>query len=168
MRKTFALFVALAAALPLVAQQAQIQPQPPKAQATSQKPAEMAPYVEKIDVRVISIDVIVTDKKGNRVTGLTKDDFLIYENGIPKSISNFYEVLGEKKPAVLAASTVPAPKPMAIADIPDNQRRRLILYIDNLSLAPFNRNRVFKDMKKFVETDARQHPGAADARLDHG
>ncbi len=155
MRKTFALFVALAAALPLVAQQAQIQPQPPKAQATSQKPAEMAPYVEKIDVRVISIDVIVTDKKGNRVTGLTKDDFLIYENGIPKSISNFYEVLGEKKPAVLAASTVPAPKPMAIADIPDNQRRRLILYIDNLSLAPFNRNRVFKDMKKFVETAMR-------------
>jgi VWFA-related protein len=157
MRKTLAFLLALAAALPLAAQQAQPQPPTPKAPAPSQqKPAELvAPYIEKIDVRVISVDVIVTDKKGNRVTGLTKDDFLIYENGIPKAISNFYEVVGEKKPVVPATSTAPAPKPTAIADIPDNQRRRLILYIDNLSLAPFNRNRVFKDMKKFIETAMR-------------
>ena len=53
--------------------------------------------VEKIDVRVINVDVVVTDKKGNRVPGLTKDDFLIYENGVPKPISNFYEIGGAAK-----------------------------------------------------------------------
>jgi VWFA-related protein len=31
-------------------------------------------------------------------------------------------------------------------------RRRIIFYIDNLSLAPFNRNRVFTQMKDFVKT----------------
>ena len=147
MRKTLAFPAALAIALPLFGQQPQPKPQP----------VDIPPLVEKIDVRVINVDVVVTDRKGNRVTGLTKDDFLIYENGVPKPISNFYEVESEKKPAAgtgTAAAT--APKSAAqIADIPDNQRRRLIFYIDNLSLAPFNRNRVFKDMKKFLETSMR-------------
>ena len=155
MRKTLAFLAILATAIPLAAQQPAVQQKPavqPKPTAPP-KPAEGAPYVEKIDVRVISVDVIVTDKKGNRVTGLTRDDFLIYENGFPKPISNFYEVEAEKKPA---AGTPAAPKPaVQIAEIPDNQRRRLIFYIDNLSLAPFNRNRVFKDMKKFLDTAMR-------------
>ena len=100
-------------------------------------------------MRVINVDVVVTDRKGNRVTGLTKDDFEIYQNGIPKPISNFYEVITEKKPAPApAVAGAPPPRPAPVADIPENQRRRIIFYIDNLSLAPFNRNRVFKEMKK--------------------
>src|SRR5438874_9570853 len=62
----------LAAALPSFAQ-------------TQQKPADQPPLVERLEVRVINIDVVVTDKKGNRIHGLTKDDFDIYENGVPKN-----------------------------------------------------------------------------------
>src|SRR5579864_4096610 len=51
---------------------------------------------ETIDVRVINVDVVVTDKKGNAVTGLKPEDFELYENGVPKKISNFYEVEGNK------------------------------------------------------------------------
>src|SRR5258708_11563581 len=107
MRKPLATFFAAFFAFAAAAQQ---QPQPqPKQQpkATDQAPA---PYVEKLDVRVINVDVIVTDRKGNRVTGLTKDDFEIYQNGIPKPISNFYEVITEKKPAPApAVAGAPAP-----------------------------------------------------------
>lgn len=146
MRKLSAITVLFLASLPLGAQQPP-QPQPP--------PDTVAPYIEKLDIRVINVDVVVTDKKGNRVRGLTRDDFEIYENGIPKPISNFYEVESETKP-VPQPGVVPEKKTAAqIAEIPDNQRRRIIFYIDNLSLAPFNRNRVFKDMKKFLETAMR-------------
>jgi VWFA-related protein len=144
MRKQLAIAVAFLSTLPLGAQQ------------QSQPKTDVPPFVEKIDIRVINLDVVVTDKKGNRIQGLTKDDFELYENGIPKPISNFYEVESEKKPAPAPGAAAPAPKTAAqIAEIPDNQRRRIIFYIDNLSLAPFNRNRVFKDMKKFLETAMR-------------
>ena len=120
--------------------------EPPK----QQPAAEVPKLVESVDVRVINIDVVVTDRKGNRVTGLSKDDFELYENGVQKPISNFYEVAAE--PKAVTASTTPAPAAPTTAkeEIPDNQKRRIIFYIDNLSLAPFNRNRVFTQMKKFA------------------
>ena len=108
---------------------------------------------ESIDVRVIGVDVVVTDRKGTPVTGLSKDDFQIFENGIEKPISNFYEVEGKTASQVVTvptpgAAAVPAP---AKEEINEQLRRRIIIYVDNLSLAPFNRNRVFKQMKEFIK-----------------
>jgi VWFA-related protein len=139
---------ALLSATTLVAQQPQPQPQQ----------AEIPKLTESIEVRVINLDVVVTDKKGNPVTGLTKDDFAVYENGIPKTITNFYEVEGSK---ALNVATIPAPGAQAQTaaarreEIPENMRRRIIFYVDNLSLAPFNRNRVFKEMKDFARNAMR-------------
>ena len=127
---------------------------PLAAQQKSQQPqTEMPKLTENIDVRVIGVDVVVTDKKGNTVNGLTKDDFQIFENGIEKPISNFYEIEGK---TATQAVTVPVPgapaaPPPAKEEINEQLRRRIILYIDNLSLAPFNRNRVFKQMKEFIK-----------------
>lgn len=120
-----------------------------------QQSGELPKLVENIDVRVINVDVVVTDRKGNPITGLTKDDFEIFENGQPKLISNFYEVTGQK-----AVNTVIEPEPGKPAaesvkeqkeEIPEQLRRRVIFYVDNLSLAPFNRNRVFTQMKDFAK-----------------
>src|SRR5207249_8101667 len=110
-----------------------------------QKPAAEPPkLVENIDVRVINLDVVVTDKRGNRIHGLKKEDFEIFENGVPKTISNFYEVESTPKSAATAPTPAAAPaQPMSLAaieQIPDNQKRRIIFYVDNLSLMPFNRN----------------------------
>ncbi|MEA2328791.1 MAG: hypothetical protein QOE68_3750, partial [Thermoanaerobaculia bacterium] len=43
--------------------------------------APQQPLTESIEVRVANIDVVVRDKAGNPVTGLTKDDFEIFEDG---------------------------------------------------------------------------------------
>jgi VWFA-related protein len=109
--------------------------------------------VETVDVRVINVDVVVTDKKGNVIKGLTRDDFEILENNRLVPITNFFEVEGTKvtSPDIPAE---PAPTPGVTQkrpEIPDNLKRRIIFYIDNLSLAPFNRNRVFTQMKDFVK-----------------
>ena len=143
----------VAATLLCVATLAAQQPQP-------QQSTEIPKLTETIDIRVINVDVVVTDKKGNPVTGLTKDDFQLYENGVPKTISNFFEVEG---PKALHVAVTPAPGAQAQAqpapttreEIPENLRRRVIFYIDNLSLAPFNRNRVFKEMKEFAKNTLR-------------
>lgn len=117
--------------------------------AAAQEQTEIPKLIETIDVRVINVDVVVTDRKGNPVRGLKKDDFTILENGRPKEITNFYEVRSaEMVPATPPPVAAPAP---AREERPVHLRRRVIFFIDNLSLAPFNRNRVFKSMKEFAE-----------------
>src|SRR3954447_10265396 len=114
--------------------------------------------VETMDVRVINIDVVVTDRKGNVIHGLKKGDFEIVENGIPKPVSNFYEVIGDKAlstdetPAPANATTTTTPVQTQVQVDPDAMRRRIIFFIDNLSLAPFNRNRVLSQMKSYVKS----------------
>jgi VWFA-related protein len=120
-------------------------------------PAPQPILAERMEIRVINVDVTVTDRKGNAVKGLTKDDFEILENGTSKPISNFYEVNSPVKSATVPG-TEATPQPAVRAEeIPETQKRRIIFYIDNLSLNPFNRNRVFKDMKKFI--DEAMRPG---------
>jgi len=131
-----------------------------------QQPAPVPPgtdltkLTESIDVRVINVDVVVTDKKGTVIHGLKKDDFEIYENGVPKVVSNFYEVQGSKPVNTFAevaqaaqtatgAPAVPA-APVRAPEISENMRRRVIFFIDNLSLNPFSRNKVFAQMKDFI------------------
>src|SRR6266567_6357296 len=39
--------------------------------------------------RLMSLDVIVTDKEGKAVRNLARDDFTIFEDGKPQSIASF-------------------------------------------------------------------------------
>ena len=55
-------------------------------------PAADGIFVESIDVNVVNVEVYVTDKKGDRVTGLGRDDFELFEDDKPVKISNFYAV----------------------------------------------------------------------------
>ena len=50
---------------------------------------QKTPYGETLEVRVIDVDVIVTDRSGKPVTGLTRGDFELFENGKRKEITNF-------------------------------------------------------------------------------
>lgn len=153
MIKTFLAAVASALAMVSTAGAQQPSQAPP--------PAIQPTLTEHMEIHVINVDVTVTDRKGNAVKGLTKDNFEILENGVPKPISNFFEVTSPIKSAPAIAVTgelAPAPQPVIRPeDIPDNQKRRIIFYIDNLTLNPFNRNRVFKEMKKFI--DEAMRPG---------
>lgn len=141
MKRTLAILAAAALALPAVAQKKNQEPEPPR-------------LVENIDVRIINVDVIVTDKKGNFVPNLKADDFTILENGVPKVLTNFYEVQGSVAKNVVGEAPAPPPAaaPAAAKAVPESMKRRIIFYVDNLSLAPFNRNRVFQEMKNFVNT----------------
>ncbi|HTG35158.1 MAG TPA: VWA domain-containing protein [Thermoanaerobaculia bacterium] len=140
------------------------------ANAQAKKPAaakaeDPGAFVDTVNVGVVNIDAYVTDKKGNPVTGLTKDDFQLFENGSKVEISNFYAVNSGKavaQPSDLAeavptAAPVPGAAPAPPADLdpvrtPEEQRLRLIVYIDNYNLRPFNRNRVMRELRAFIGT----------------
>ena len=133
-------------------------------------PAPVAPLVRNVDVTVTNIDVVVTDKKGNRVRGLTKDDFEVYEDGMLQPLTNFYAVDGGKVvyfgdeavagPAAPAPAPEPTPEPVpaepAIAPLPV-PRTKIVIFIDNLSLQPFNRNRILKNLDEWVRANVRDN-----------
>lgn len=97
--------------------------------------------VETIEVHVVNVDVVVTDRDGNRVRGLTRDDFELYEDKRPQTITNFYE-----------ARDAAAPAPPE-----QRQHRRFAFFVDNDSLHPTVRKEVIASLHKFV--DANFRPG---------
>lgn len=50
---------------------------------------------ETIDVPITNVDVVITDAKGNHVSGLKKDDLVLFENGVAREITNFSELRKE-------------------------------------------------------------------------
>src|SRR6185295_4644673 len=119
---------------------------------------------ETVNVNVVNVDVYVTDSKGNRVKGLTRDDFQLFEDGRPMAITNFFS-MDEGKPVTTGAplkvvpnQETPAPAPEVSANLPnpEDQRLVLIVYVDNVNLRPFNRNRVLKELRVFLNTKLRR------------
>jgi len=110
--------------------------------------AQEAP--ESIEVRVVNVDVIVRDRAGKPVTGLTKADFEIFENGQKREITNLYEVRAPTPAATATTATEPAPA--APAATPAEVRpRNIVMLVDNYSLEPFRRDQVLQSLDKFVE-----------------
>ncbi len=127
-------------------------------------PEDLEVFVDVVDVQVVNVDVYVTDKQGNRVTGLDKGDFVLYEDRRPVAITNFYAVEGGR-PAVDAErdgaagrdGAEPAPPPLPYVrdaeEVPSDQRLFLVVYVDNFNIHPANRNRVLQDIGYFLSTE---------------
>jgi VWFA-related protein len=76
-----ALLVVLTLAL---AAQQPAQPPPPRP-GTADQPA----MTFKVEINYVEIDAVVTDAQGNFVRNLTKDDFQVFEQGKPQSVTAF-------------------------------------------------------------------------------
>ena len=106
-------------------------------------PLSAQPFTEKIDVSLVNVDVTVTSH-GSAVRGLTRDDFEVFEDGVPRPITNFYEIgTPASPPAGPAASTPPTPDD-------ERFRRHILLLIDNTHLTKFTRNRALDGLEKFI------------------
>jgi len=72
------------------AQQDQTQ-QPPVSVPSAPNEQQKTPdqYTMTVEVPLVTLDVVVADDNGNPVTGLSKGNFRVSEDGVPQSISNF-------------------------------------------------------------------------------
>ncbi len=107
------------------------------------------PVVESVDVSVTSVEVIVTDSKGNRVPGLTAADFEVRQDGVAQKITNFYAVTGGKL-LLDDGSVVDLADKQEAVEVPREVKARYVFYIDNLNIQAMNRNRMFKRLREFV------------------
>lgn len=132
----------------------------------AEQPPEV--FIDTVDVNVVNVEVYVTDRDGNPVTGLTADDFEVYENGRRMALTNFYAIEDQRvvaeggqveaptpAPGVVEAEA-PAAPPRAEAEprpIPEDQRLSLVVYVDNLNIRPHNRRRVLQDVRSFLRQE---------------
>ena len=64
--------------------------------------ASTGDFFEVVNVQIANIDVWVTDKDGDPVSGLDKSDFVVTRDGKTVEIANFYAVSGGRPTATLA------------------------------------------------------------------
>lgn len=115
---------------------------------SAQKAAELPPLVEEIQIEVVNVDVVVTDKKGNPVAGLTPEDFVLYEDGERREITNFYAF---NEGRVRASRDEAVEVDGGPGNWPDRTlRRRMALLFDGNSLDKRDRNRAIEALERFI------------------
>ena len=117
-----------------------------------QEPPPGAAFVDSIDVDVVNVEVYVTDKKGQPVLGLTRDDFELRVDQRPVAITNFYSVQGAAGGRQPETAPPSARRDVASSAPPDDQRLHLVIYVDNLNLRPIHRNRTLAAVRSFLRT----------------
>jgi hypothetical protein len=105
---------------------------------------------ETVEVSIVNVDVVVTDRKGNHVHGLTRNDFEIYEDRKLQPVSNFAEYVGENESAPMdAAINTSIPRHPSIESAP-RPKRTILVFIDHFSLAPGRKERFFNSLKTLL------------------
>jgi VWFA-related protein len=129
---------------------------------STQKPED----VVRITTNLVQVDVTVLDQKGQLVSGLTADDFIVTEDGQPKKITNFSFITPSNTvtpspaahPSVKPASgAAPVPPPPPVTLRRDQVRRTMALVVDDLGLSFESSHYVRAALRKFV--DEQMQPG---------
>ena len=108
--------------------------------------------VIKVTSNLVSLDVIVKDKKGKAITDLKPEDFTVFENGVAQKIDFFDSTLSSGPEAQPTTATTTAtgstkPKPRAPTSFP---RNIIALVLDGQSTEVANLKHVREGMVKYI------------------
>ena len=112
-------------------------------------------FRQEVRVTVVNVDVYVRDG-GKPVTGLTRGDFRLLQNGDEVPITNFAvmseELIRSGWQATHGGPVVAAPTPAASAEGPTPEIKPVwvVLYIDNENINPLHRTRIMRRVRDFV------------------
>ncbi len=115
----------------------------------------------RADTQLVVESVSVKDKKGAPIEGLTKEDFIVTEDGKPQTIAFVeYQKLPENTPqSALTASAVPFPvitrtriAPEKPGDLRYKDRRLMALYFDMSAMPVPDQARALTAAQQFIRT----------------
>jgi VWFA-related protein len=126
----------------------------PVAAAQAPDPATQV-FVDTVEVHVVQLEVSVVDEDGNPIRGLTREDFVLTEDGEEVELTNFYAVEGARR--VTPQEGVETAPAEAAAELPPDQRLNLAVVIDERHISPPNRTRALDQLRG--ELDRVVRPG---------
>jgi len=115
--------------------------------------APQPPPVFGAAVDLVRLDVTVLDKDGRPVTGLSRGDFVVEEEGHAQTLESFEPVVVRggrpatlDEPPRLTGARLRAP----------SEGRCLLIFIDDIHVSPPTMERVRASLRRFLETDVRE------------
>ncbi len=115
-----------------------------------------AVFSEKLNVRVLNVDVVVTDRSGKSIAGLRRDDFELRLDGKRMPISNFYSeaaaTIAERPAREISFSEdrVSSLRPVEEVAIGNRRRSHVVILVDHTRLRPNTRKRAFGALAQAV------------------
>ena len=107
------------------------------------------------EVEMITIDAVVVDGDGRPVPGLTREDFVIEEDGKVQEIATFEASVADVQPVPAAPAAPGAPAAVPSAPRPQSTGRLFALVVDDVSMTPGDVKVVAQTLSKLVENELR-------------
>jgi VWFA-related protein len=107
---------------------------------------------------LVLIPTLVTDKSGNHISGLTKEDFVVFENGAPQPIATFEEIKSD--PTRLSRPRNPGEFSNAVAGETSN-RRITLMVLDLLNTRFVDQAYARRDLLKYLTQSVDQREPTA-------
>lgn len=132
----------------------------PAAQSPPEGSDPLQGFAETVSVEVVNVEVWVTDRQGRPVTGLTKDDFELFEDGERVEITNFaaYDegtAAGAADGSGTASGTPEGPAEASLPTGTEGDPLHLAVLVDDWNLRPEDRSRVLDDLRGFLAEHVR-------------
>ena len=107
--------------------------------------------VFRLDVRRVPLDVVVTDKQGNPVRGLRKEDFVVKEDGKAQKVLTFDFEDGSK--TTFVPPKLPPPPANTFVNIPTTPERGplYVLYYDVVNTSQLDQMGFRRQLLEFVD-----------------
>ena len=120
--------------------------------AVSQAQDPSSPFGESIDVRVVNLEAVVTDRDGHRVTGLKPGDFRLLVDGKEVPVEYFSEVEEGKALAAPAAEAKPEAGAPAVQGVTEGAvGTYYLVFVDDYFSIASHRNAVLQGLKKDLD-----------------
>lgn len=115
-----------------------------------------APFGESVEVQLVTVQAVVSDRSGRPVLDLTRGDFRLYEDGEPVAITHFQPPAGPGTAPVPGSASAEAGA--SAGAVP---HAKLSIVVDDLRTGPGGRRRLFDQL----QTALRRGLGPADEVL---
>jgi VWFA-related protein len=116
-------------------------------------PAQETAPTFPAQVEQVIVDVVVTDKEGTPIRGLTASDFLVKEDGTPQSIESFQAIELPEEPVPMATA---APRVSTNTGPEATPGRSFVVIFDNVHLTPFRTQAAQAAVTSFLENGVRE------------
>ena len=130
--------------------------------AQTQNRPDQGEDVIKVNTSLVQTDVMVFDKQGGFIEGLTREQFVLKIDGKPRDIS-FFELVkagSRNEEAQLAAARGAASRP-GTQSVPLDRGRTVFFFIDDLKLSTESMHQARQLLTRFVTREMRQNDRAA-------
>jgi VWFA-related protein len=113
--------------------------------------AQQSTMFDTVDVTVVNVDVVVTDRQGNPVRGLTREDFIVLDQGKPVELTNFSAIESGRLLLDPDIPQDPLTAPGPAAEQEQAPRLDLMILVDNTSIQPQNRKRLIEEVERALD-----------------